>query len=107
MNHALLLDNPNGNYRFLTGIAPYSSGVVAMPGYEIIHVTLSRPIPYRQGFERIEQFLGHIGRSKQTLCAVELRLPEPLSFDGFADFNEEYQQLLASWDILQIGRAHV
>ena len=104
MNQAWLLDNPHGNYRFLTGIAPYSSGVVAMPGHEIIHVTLAHPIPYRQGFERIEQLLGHVGRSKQTLCAVELRLPAPLSFDGFADFNREYQELLASWNLPLDGR---
>ncbi len=64
----MLLDNPSGNYRFLTGIAPYSSGVVAMPGHEIIHVTLSRPIPYRQGFDRIERFLDEAGRPKQALC---------------------------------------
>jgi hypothetical protein len=100
----MLLDNLRGNYRFLTGIAPYSSGVVAIPGHEIIHVTLSRPIPCRRGFERIERFLDETGRSKHALCAVELRLPSPLSFDGFADFNGEYQQLLASWDMLLDGR---
>lgn len=37
MNH---IDNRKGNYHFVSGIAPYSAGVVAMTGYEIIHVTL-------------------------------------------------------------------
>lgn len=100
----MLLDNPLGHYHFLTGIAPYSSGVVAMAGYEIVHVTLGRPIPYRQGFERIEQHLGEARRPKHALCSVELRLPTPLSFDGFADFNRDYQRLLASWGILLDGR---
>ena len=31
---------PHGDYRFLPGIAPYSSGVVATPGHQIVHATL-------------------------------------------------------------------
>ena len=100
----VLLDNARGNYRFLTGIAPYSSGVVAMPGHEIIHVILRRPMPYRQGFAAIERHLNEAGRSRHALCAVELRLPAPLSFDGFADFNRAYQQMLTSWGLLLDGR---
>ena len=34
-----------GGYRFLPGIAPFSSGVVAAAGYQIVHVTLRGPIP--------------------------------------------------------------
>ena len=37
---SMLVDQPKGNYRFVRGIAPYSSGAVAMPGYEVVHVTL-------------------------------------------------------------------
>ena len=37
--------NPKGGYRFLPGIEPYSSGVIAEPGFEIVHVTLSSPVP--------------------------------------------------------------
>ena len=48
----MLLPNPAGNYHFLTGIEPYSSGVIADPGFEIVHVTLARPCPYREGFDR-------------------------------------------------------
>ena len=33
---SLLKINESGGYRFLPGIAPYSSGVVAMPGFEIV-----------------------------------------------------------------------
>ena len=53
-----LVDNPKGNYRFLTGIAPYSSGVVAMPGYEIVYTVLQQPLPYRQGFDLIDPHLA-------------------------------------------------
>src|SRR5689334_18261653 len=99
-----LIDNPHGGYRFLTGIAPYSSGVLAAPGYEIVRVTLHAPPPYQPGFELIERFLAEQGRPRAALCAVELRTPSPWSFEGFAGFNAEYQGLLATWDLLLDGR---
>ncbi|MBX3015168.1 MAG: hypothetical protein KF832_26855 [Caldilineaceae bacterium] len=95
-----LLDHPLGNYRFFTGIAPYSAGVVAMPGYEVMRVTLQQPIPYRQGFDLIEGYLAASGRPRQALCAIELRLPAPRSFTGFIDFNRDYRAILANWEIL-------
>lgn len=99
-----LFDNNQGNYRFLAGIAPYSAGVVAMPGYEIVRATLQRPIPYSAGFELIDRYLASLIRPRAALCAVELRLPRPLSFAGFASFNGDYQTLLAGWDLLVDGR---
>lgn len=98
-----LINNPKGNYRFLSGIAPYSSGVVAMPGYEIVHATLHQPIPYRQGFDLIDRHLRAQGRARSALCAIELRSPKPFTFQGFSDFNQGYQQILADWDLLVNG----
>ena len=43
-----------GNYRFLPYAFQYSSGVAALPGYEIERVQFRRPVPLMQGFERIE-----------------------------------------------------
>ncbi|MCB0108755.1 MAG: hypothetical protein KDE53_22695 [Caldilineaceae bacterium] len=97
---AHVIDHPVGNYRFHPGIAPYSAGVVAMPGYEIIRVTLAQPVPYRAGFAQIEAHLQGLGRPRQALCAVELRLPAPRSFTGFIDFNRDYRAILAEWEIL-------
>src|SRR6266545_201999 len=48
-------DAPGGDYRFLPGIAPFSSGVVALPGYQVVHVTLRAPIPWRDGFALIDR----------------------------------------------------
>jgi len=98
-----LIDNVVGHYRFLTGIAPYSSGVAAMPGYEIIHVTLRQPCPYRQGFSRIADYLAEHNRPRQALCAIELRIPRPFSFAGFTEFNSGYQEILAGWNLLVEG----
>jgi hypothetical protein len=95
-----IIDHPQGNYRFLTGIAPYSAGVVTMPGYEIVRATLHTPLPYVEGFGLIDRYLAGLGRPVQALCAVELRLPQPLSFQGFIDFNLGYREQLASRTIL-------
>lgn len=99
-----LIDNPQGGYRFLTGIAPYSSGVLAAPGHEIVRVIFHTPLPYQPGFDAIDRYLAEQGRPRAALCAVELRAPSPWSFEGFAGFNAEYQRQLAAWDVLIDGR---
>ncbi len=99
----MLVPNPRGNYRFLQGIGAYSSGVVADPGYEIVHVTLASPLAVRPGFEIIARHLGDSGRPRQALCAVELRSPRPFSFEGFAAFNESYREILTEADMLLDG----
>jgi hypothetical protein len=107
-----LTDHPAGDYRFLPGIAPYSCGAVSQPGFEIIHVTFQRPIPYRSGFERIAEFLSAEGRPKAALCGIELRSPRPYSFQGFADFNAGYATTLKNWgvfvdDVNPVARTNV
>lgn len=98
-----LTDHPTGHYRFLPGIAPYSCGVVSSPGHEIVHVTLQRPITYREGFDRIAEFLAAEGRPKAALCAMELRSPRPFSFPGFDEFNAEYAAILKRWGVFVDG----
>jgi hypothetical protein len=99
----VLTDHPHGNYRFLPGIAPYSCGVVSSPGYEIVYVTYQNPPPFRQGFERIAEFLKSTGRSKVALCGISLRSPRPYNFGGFAAFNAEYADILKSWGVFVNG----
>jgi len=99
----MLVENSRGNYRFLKGIGAYSSGVVADPGYEIVHVTLARPQAVRAGFELVTRHLGESNRPVQALCAIELRSPRPFTFDGFAAFNESYRRILSEADILLDG----
>jgi hypothetical protein len=99
-----LLPGPDPSYRFLPGGEPYSSGVVAAPGWEVVHVTLQTAVPWRQGFVAIERHLGTLGRPRTALCAVELRIPTPLTFAGFADFNRGYRALLGEWGLLVDGR---
>jgi len=103
MFHVSLTNHPAGDYRFLPGIAPYSCGVVSNPGFEIVHVTLQRPVVYRHAFARIEAFLASQQRSKAALCGIELRSPKPYSFSGFADFNTEYAKALQGWGLFVEG----
>jgi hypothetical protein len=99
----MLLSNHRGHYRFLPGGYPYSSGVVADDGHEMIHVTLRQLRPYREGFEGIEAHLREAGLPRQALCGIELRSPEPFTRAGFAEFNRGYRALLESWDLLVEG----
>ena len=96
-------DVPSGQYRFLPGIAPYSSGVVAMPGHQVIHVTLRAPVPWRDGFALIDHHLRDAQRPRAALCAIALRSPKPFTFEGFAEFNAGYRAVLEAWGLLVEG----
>ena len=85
-----LIEHHPGGFAFLPGSAPYSSGAVALPGFEILRVTLQRPLPYREGLRLIDRHLAAEGRPAQALCGVELRSPAPWSMDGFGAFNQGY-----------------
>jgi hypothetical protein len=101
---ASLLPGPDPSYRFLPGGEPYSSGAVATPGWEVVRVTLQSPVPWRAGFAAIERHLRVLGRPRTALCAVELRIPAPLTFAGFAEFNTSYRAVLGEWGLLVDGR---
>jgi hypothetical protein len=99
----VLVENKRGNYSFLKGIAPYSAGVVAEAGFEIVHVRLPRYFPLQAGFDTIEAHLKGVGRPLQAICAMELRSPKPFNFTGFNEFNARYVDVLKKWDILIDG----
>ena len=108
----MLLPNPEGHYHFLQGIDPYSGGVIADPGYEIVHLTLAHPLPWREGFARIEDHLRAAGHQRQALCGVELRSPAPFTMPGFIEFNQTYCQVLKEWglyigDLNPVARTNV
>jgi len=92
-----------GNYRFLPGIAPFSSGAAAVSGYQVVHATLRAPVPWRDGFALIDRHLRAEHRPRGALCAIEHRSPAPFTFDGFDAFNAGYQALLKEWSLLVDG----
>lgn len=97
----MLRESPTGGgYRFVPGIPAFSSGVVATPGFEIVHATLRGLAPWREGFARIERHLKDAGRPRTALCGIELRSPAQFTFEGFNTFNDGYRGLLREWGIL-------
>ncbi len=98
-----LQSNQKGGYQFLPGIAPYSCGVVALPGFEIVHVTLQKPLPWNAGLNAAKRYLEASGLTCRNLCAVELRCPQPYAMDGFIEFNKDYKLLLDEWNMMVDG----
>ncbi len=99
----MLIDQPNGNFTFIKSSGPFSSGCRAQPGYEVVHATF-HPLPaLEKGYELIARHLQQLGRPIQALCGMELRIPQPLSPQGFAEFNEPYVQQIADWGVLVDG----
>lgn len=98
-----LLEFPDGGYRFLRGVAPYSAGVIAAPGFEIERVRFAAPVPIDEGFRRIRQHLESVGRPPAAFCACELRSPAPFTEAGFAEFNGGYVGVLERWGLVKSG----
>jgi len=99
----MTLSNLRGGYSFLRGGKPYSAGVVASGGFAIEHIRFSSPVPWMAGFELVDAHLRAAGRPRASLCAIALRSPAALSFQGFKEFNEAYVDFLKSWDVLVDG----
>jgi hypothetical protein len=88
-----------GNYKFLPYAFQYSSGVAALPGYQIVRVQFRNPVPLRQGFERVEAIIRERNRPLTSFCACELRSPAPFTDKGFYDFNMQYVVTLEKWRV--------
>ncbi len=95
----MLIDNPKGGFSFVKGIGPFSSGAVANDGFEIVHAVAVPVIKLDDGYGVIERQLREAGRPIHALCGMELRIPQPLTPQGFNDFNAGYLKRLAAWDV--------
>ena len=98
-----LISNTRGGYEFLPAIAPYSSGVIAVPDFEIVHAVLKKPLPWHTGLLAVREYLEKSELSRFNLCGVELRCPTPHAMSGFIAFNRDYRVLLEEWDMLVDG----
>ena len=90
-----------GGYRYIPGVFQYSAGVIALPGFEVVHARFRTPIRLADGFKRIAEHLTAEGRPLTALCGCELRSPEPFSEGGFRAFNEIYVGTLSEWGIFK------
>lgn len=88
-----------GNYHYIPAVFQYSAGVRAQDGYEIERVRFRRPVPIADAFAFIEAWLERKGRPPTAFAQCELRSPEPMSSQGFLEFNREYIRTLEAWGI--------
>jgi hypothetical protein len=88
-----------GGFRFLATDGPFSAGVAAEPGFEIVRRIAPRHTPLADGFRLVERTLESAGRPPSALCAMELRVPKPLSRAGFEEFNRGYVAQHERWGL--------
>jgi hypothetical protein len=88
-----------GNYRFIPAVFQYSSGVCALPGFEIERVRFDRPRPLAEGFAQAASYIQSTGEKLTSFCACELRSPAAFTEAGFLAFNQHYVKTLAEWGI--------
>ncbi|MEO6623552.1 MAG: hypothetical protein ABIN37_01795 [Burkholderiaceae bacterium] len=94
---------PDGGYRFICGVFPYSAGVAAQPGFAIERVRFGRVVPLADGFAAISAYLTAIGRPLTALCSCELRSPVQFTDEEFAAFNTAYVETLEKWNLFREG----
>jgi len=92
-----------GGFRFLPTDGPFSQGVAAEPGFQIVRVRAPRYTPLPDGFRLVEATLERAGRPLAALCAMELRIPKPLTADGFNQFNQGYVAQHDQWGLRVAG----
>jgi hypothetical protein len=92
-----------GGYRYIKAVFQYSGGVAAEAGYELERARFARPLPLRDAYAAVEAHLKAVGRPSTAFAACELRSPEPLTEQGFYDFNKVYVQTLERWGIYRDG----
>jgi hypothetical protein len=106
MSKSLMSFAPGG-YAYAPGGFAYSQGVVALPGFSMLHCRFAAPVPFAAGLARIARLLSDSGRPMAALCAMELRLPQPLAFDEFGAINLDYVDALTAAGVPIVGASPI
>jgi hypothetical protein len=86
-----------GDYRYLASPGrPFSGGVLADARFDLVHAVFARPLPLDEGLAAARRHVESAGRPVTALAAFELRIPEPLTSQGFAAFNAPYVERMAA-----------
>lgn len=92
-----LAHNAAGGYRFLPAPgSPYSSGVIADSGLDLVRVRFERPVALDQALAFARRHLEGTGRPTAALAGFELRINRPFNRDEWSAFNSGYISRLAS-----------
>ena len=97
----MLLENPKGNYSFVSGRGvPFSSGAIAEPGFAIVHASFAPLVRLSDGYGAIERHLHAVGRPLNAVCGIELSIPTAFTPQEFEQFNRAYLERIAAWGVL-------
>jgi hypothetical protein len=100
----VLKHSPSGNYRFLAAEGrPFSNGIVADDGFDLVHARFERPVPLEAGLADAVRHVVAAGRTAHAIAGFELRIPGPLSRDGFDGFNRAYVSSLKGLGLVVDG----
>lgn len=88
--HDDLRENIAGGYRFLPGIAAFSEGAIALPGFAVVHARFSQLVTLDGAYTLVERELKRAGRPMSALCGMELRVPRQFTIDEFRTLNRGY-----------------
>lgn len=94
---------PGDGFAFLPSDGPFSDGVVASAGFRIVRARAPVGTALADGYRLVERTVRDAGRPLSALCAMELRIPRPLTRAGFAAFNDAYVAQMRAWDVLVDG----
>jgi hypothetical protein len=90
-----VIHNAAGGYRFLGREGrPFSNGVLADHGLDLVHATFERPQPLHAGVAAAARHVASAGRPAQSLAGFELRIKRPLTQHQFDEFNHGYIAML-------------
>ncbi|QEI05842.1 hypothetical protein FXN63_08250 [Pigmentiphaga aceris] len=106
MSKSLMSFTPGG-YAYAPGGFAYSQGVVALPGFSMLHCRFAAPVPFAKALARISRLLTDSGRPMAALCSLELRLPRPLGFDEFGAINLDYVDALVAAGVPIVGASPI
>jgi hypothetical protein len=86
-----------GGYRSLVAPGrPFSRGVAAEPGFDMVHAVFRSPVPLWQGLEAAARHVEGAGRPVTAIAGFELRIRQPLRPEEFDGFNAPYAERLAA-----------
>ncbi len=68
-----------GSYRSLIAPGrPFSFGIVADPGFDLVHAVFPSPVPLGEGLDAAARHVQAAGRPVTAIAAFELRMVAPL-----------------------------
>jgi hypothetical protein len=99
MSRESFIQHAAGHYRVLPSGAAYCAAVVPDEGYEVVRVQLQPWLPLERAWAFFEAHLKREQLPVQAFCGIELRVPEPLTFDRWSAFNVPYLEQIGRWGL--------